>query len=189
MPIGGLCAGQLYLGGDGKLWHWDIFNQHVGTGAEHYAAPLQPSSPVEQGFALKVTAAGHSTIRCWTEPALPRFLSGASIPSPPWTIAKTALPVSVRLEAFSPFIPLNVDDSSLPVTVLRYQVKNTGTERLECELAGWLENAVCLHSGPPKAVTQVVQPLEKVTFLEHSAADVPLDQSSRGQARSAVRGF
>ena len=89
MPVGGLCAGQLYLGGDGKLWHWDIFNQHVGTGSEHYAAPLQPSSPVEQGFALKVTAAGHSTIRCWTEPALRRFLSGASIPSRPWTIATT----------------------------------------------------------------------------------------------------
>ena len=99
-----------------------------------------------------------------------------------------ALPVSVRLEAFSPFIPLNVDDSSLPVTVLCYQVKNTGTERLECELAGWLENAVCLHSGPPKAVTQVVQPLEKVTFLEHSAADVPLTVVPR-PGRSAVRGF
>src|SRR5712672_1620479 len=49
MPIGGICAGQLYLGGDGKLWHWDIFNQHIGTGDGHYAHPPKPSSPLEQG--------------------------------------------------------------------------------------------------------------------------------------------
>ena len=32
MPVGGLCAGQLYLGGDGRLWHWDLFNEHAATG-------------------------------------------------------------------------------------------------------------------------------------------------------------
>ncbi|MBN2271665.1 MAG: hypothetical protein JXN61_13685, partial [Sedimentisphaerales bacterium] len=52
MPIGGICSGQLYLGGDGRLWHWDIFNRLVHTGAEHYAKPMKPASPIDQGFAI-----------------------------------------------------------------------------------------------------------------------------------------
>ena len=68
MPIGGICAGQLYLGGDGRLWHWDLFNtpdasemnQYVGARYQH---PRQPASPLEQGFALKVLAGGKTSIR------------------------------------------------------------------------------------------------------------------------------
>ena len=63
MPIGGLCAGQLYLGGDGKLWHWDIFNRPMGTGDGNYAHPPTPSSPLEQGFALEITAGGKKQVR------------------------------------------------------------------------------------------------------------------------------
>ena len=55
MPIGGICAGQLYLGGDGKLWHWDIFNQPRRTDGSTYLHPLVQASPIEQGFALEVT--------------------------------------------------------------------------------------------------------------------------------------
>ena len=57
MPIGGIGAGQLYLGGDGKLWHWDIFNRPIHTGDANYAHPPLPSSPLEQGFAMQVEVA------------------------------------------------------------------------------------------------------------------------------------
>lgn len=147
MPIGGFCAGQLYLGGDGRLWHWDIFNQHIGTGAEHYARPLRPQSPLEQGFALQVTAGGQSQIRRLDRSGWQDIEFIGEYPIAYVNYRDAESPVSIQLEAFSPFIPLNVEDSSLPVTVLRYTVMNTSRQRVEVELAGWLENAVGLHSA------------------------------------------
>jgi uncharacterized protein (DUF608 family) len=51
----------------------------------------------------------------------------------------------VKLEAFSPFIPLNTDDSSLPATILHFTLHNHSQEPVEATLVGSLENAVLLH--------------------------------------------
>ena len=56
MPIGGICAGQLYLRGDGTLAEWGIFNvdRFTGFGDTSYRT-YTPPSPVEQGFGIAVT--------------------------------------------------------------------------------------------------------------------------------------
>ncbi len=147
MPIGGIYAGQLYLGGDGKLWHWDIFNRYAGTGAEHYAKPVRPASPFEHGFVLRLTTGGQT--RQWPlEGAHWRDISFiGEYPIGYVEYRDADCPAAVSLEAFSPFIPLNTDDSSLPATVLEYTVKNQGNAEMEVEVTGWLENPVCLFSS------------------------------------------
>jgi len=151
MPIGGICAGQLYLGGDGKLWHWDIFNQPMRTDGSHYQNPLMPASPLEQGFALEVTVGDKKEARPLNHSGFAEITFCGEYPIANLEYHDPQVPVSVALEAFSPFVPLNTEESSLPATVLRYTVKNTSSAKVDVRLAGWLENAACLFSAPGDA--------------------------------------
>lgn len=174
MPVGGICAGQLYLGGDGKLWHWDIFNQHIGTGSEHYAGPLTPSSPLEQGFAIRIRTRQATQTRTLDRRGFGRVTFRGEYPIGIVEYSGESSPVSVRLEAFSPFIPLSADDSCRPATVMQFTVKNAASEPLQCDLAGWLENAVGLGNEQGTRATRVLAPDGTgVTLLEHSAAVLP----------------
>jgi hypothetical protein len=141
LPVGGIGAGQLYLGGDGRLWHWDIFNRQEGTGAEHYAKPPLPSSPLQQRFSLKI---GEAT-RTLDRDGFSDIKFRGEYPLGIVEYADAAVPLTVKLEAFSPFIPLNTDDSSLPATILQFTLRNSSAAPVEAMLTGELENAVCLN--------------------------------------------
>jgi uncharacterized protein (DUF608 family) len=154
MPVGGICAGQLYLGGDGKLWLWDIFNlppppgYNSGAGP-HYEHPLEPTAPLEQGFALRVTSRHGTQVRSLDRNGFKEISFHGQYPIGRVEYVDRDCPVAATLEAYSPFIPLDVEDSELPATVLEFTVRNTGSEAVTLALAGWLENAVCLSSGQP----------------------------------------
>ena len=143
MPVGGICAGQMYLGGDGKLWHWGIFNQHRPTGDAGYRNPAPQNSSISQGFALHVSAGGKSEVCTLDRSGFSEVSFRGEYPIGMVQYSGSSLPITVALEAFSPFIPLSVDDSSLPATVMRFTVKNNSRDKLEATLFGWLENAVC----------------------------------------------
>ena len=148
MPVGGICTGQLYLGGDGRLWHWDIFNAPESSlfqlsSGPHYADPMKPAAPLEQGFALKVTGAQGEQVRRLDKTGFPGVTFLGQYPIGTVTYRDAACPGEVELEAYSPFIPLNAEDSGLPATVMEFTVKNTSAVAVGVELAGWLENAVC----------------------------------------------
>ncbi len=157
MPIGGICTGQLYLGGDGKLWHWDIFNLPASDNwrssqGPHYANPVRPSSPIEQGFALRVQIGDKHVTRPLDVTGFPQINFKGQYPIGFVEYRDPALPVEVDLEAFSPFIPGNADDSGLPCVILNYTVKNTSKEQVEISLAGWTQNPSCLQSGASECI-------------------------------------
>lgn len=178
MPIGGICSGQVYLGGNGRLWHWDIFNRRAPTDAAHYAKPLKPGSPLQQGFALRLKSDGKTLDRPLEAEHWPDVSFIGEYPIGFVDYEDPSFPVSVRLEAFSPFIPLATEDSSLPATILEFTVKNNGRTEIEVELGGWLENAVCLHSARGRGGFRTNRIVRKghLLWLECGAEDLPAEQ-------------
>lgn len=162
MPVGGFCAGTVYLGGDGRLWLWDIFNRDQegvlprptrlpeGAGVApntrgglNYVEPAPFTQPFRQEFALRV---GDRT-RPLDHTGFTKVTFEGRYPIGRVRYEDPDCPVHVELEAFSPFIPLNLDDSSLPATVMHYMLKNTSDQPVEVELRGVLQNAICADAG------------------------------------------
>ncbi len=172
MPVGGITCGTVYLGGDGKLWLWDIFNRNQNgvvsrnvaykgktidaQNGANYVSPLtnQPSL-FRQGFALRVKSGNQlDQVRTLDSAGWKDISFAGTYPVGTVQYADPACPVSVKLEAFSPFIPLNADDSGLPCTVMRYTLTNTGREKADIEIGGWLENPVGLYSATSVPITR-----------------------------------
>jgi non-lysosomal glucosylceramidase len=181
MPVGGLCSGQLYIGGDGRLWDWDIFNEDVATNETHYAQPPARTMPVVQGFAVSWGGGGAvlglPTIRDpMNEPVKYTDLSFCGeYPIAFVDCDLTGEAIKVSMEVFSPFIPLNVDDSSLPATIYRIKLKNFGRNPLEVNLFGYLENAVCRSTTVTGAGVKQNRTIRKphITKVECSVAPTP----------------
>jgi uncharacterized protein (DUF608 family) len=151
-PLGGIGTGNVSLGARGELRDWEIFN-HASKGSllpntffairaqagdrpavtKVLEGPIQPPHTLSHGYHPS-TAAG-----------LPR-LRGATFRGeyPFATIHFTDpdLPVEVSLEAYTPLIPLNPEDSGIPCAILRYHVANPSPEPATLSIVGSLINPV-----------------------------------------------
>jgi len=157
MPVGGLFTGTVYLGGDGRLWVWDVFNQdregivprevrYKGQklrmrGGANYVSPAPRTYPFDQGFGIRVDG----ELRTLDREGFVTVGFKGQYPIGEVTYADDDCPVTVRLEAYSPFIPLNTPDSSLPATVMSFTVRNTSSKQVTADVVGWMANPICLH--------------------------------------------
>ncbi|WP_182867967.1 GH116 family glycosyl-hydrolase [Rhodopirellula sp. JC639] len=169
MPVGGIGCGQLYLAGDGRLWLWDIFKcnytRERGHGQRiaaftlggHYAHPVaageeytnRNGADVAQGFEVRVRTSDRTITRTLDRQGFPDVTFRGEYPIGKVTYRDADVPVEVRLEAFSPFIPLAAKDSAIPATILSYTVTNPSQQPVEIDLGGWLQNATCPYTTDP----------------------------------------
>ena len=191
MAIGGICCGHVYLGGDGRLWHWDIFNKSIRTGSEHYRSPMEVRSTVDLGFAIRTDVGGEVRTRTLDKRGFGDLRFRGAYPLGLVEYADEECPVRVSLEAFSPFSPLDVDNSSLPLTVMRYTVRNTSQTGVACELVGRLRNPVLPNTGSPgeAELVNTVHRGKGATKLHCTAKPVAQEEQETRRADIALDDF
>ncbi len=141
-PIGGIGAGMFCLEGTGALSHLSIRNKPDLFNEPGFFAAIsikgQPGSarvlegpvPDWKKFGIKDAGLGQPG-KTW---GLARFREAefkARYPFASITLKDPKLSIDVQVTGWSPFIPTDADNSSLPVGGLEYRFSNTGARTLE----------------------------------------------------------
>lgn len=159
-PLGGIGAGCIGLGGNGRLIEFEIFNRpnknsyngftHIAVKAENETGVLdarvlngdlqppysgEPNGGNFGGFGFGVSRSALT--------GLPHFENSrftAKFPFASLDFTDSRFPGAVTLTAFNPFIPLNDKDSGLPAAFFEVTFSNPGAEELTYTAAFSLTN-------------------------------------------------
>lgn len=157
-PLGGVTAGSLSLGGRGQLRDWEIFNRPNKGYSPAYAFPsiriqTENAKPITRVLEARILPPydGQDGLGYSNVPGLSRIAAAefrGAYPFAQIRFKDDSLTVGIELEAFSPFIPHDPDDSGLPVTILRYKVHNPTSSSAKVSIAFSIDNPV----KPPQEV-------------------------------------
>jgi len=160
MPLGGIGTGTVSLTGRGGLRDWEIMNRPAKGYNPWFGQKRKRRSPF---FAINIQKGDSTSITRLIEGppkssdyegsqgstmenhGLPRFSTAtfdAAYPFGQAHLRDPSLPVNVTVKGFNPLIPGQVDDSSLPVAVLKYEVKNKTDDSLSVSIAGTIQNFI-----------------------------------------------
>ncbi len=156
LPIGGIGTGTVSLGGRGNLRDWEIMNRpakgyNPGAGRENSAF-----------FTLFTEMDGKKDLRLLEGPVpfylfegssgaiatnhgLPRFADvtfDAAYPFGQVNLRTPQIPVDVRIKAFNPLIPGDIDNSSIPMAVIDFELTNTSGKEISFSICGTLQNFI-----------------------------------------------
>ena len=146
-PLGGIGTGNVSIGARGEWRDWELWGR-----------PAKGNTLPNTFWAIRTVSAGRAVSKVLEAPIRPPYTrargyhpgTAAGLPhvaaaelSGEYPFVRVAyedpdLPVLVRLEAFTPLVPLDADDSGIPCAVLTHTVTNAGDEPVDVTLAGSL---------------------------------------------------
>lgn len=151
-PLGGIGTGNVSLGARGDLRDWEIFNTPAkgnllpNTFFALYVKPEgeSPTTRVLEGpIAPPHTLShGYHPITTAGLPRLENCTFRGEYPFAQIQFADTSVPLEISLEAYTPLVPLNPEDSGIPCAIFTYTLRNTSSKAVALTLAGSIMNPV-----------------------------------------------
>ena len=157
-PIGGIGAGMFCMEGTGALSHLsvnnkpEIYNEPFAfaaisvKGFENGAKVLEAPVPTWKLFGTGGTGNGSSGKNY----GLPRFENGRFLSRFPFAsleLTDKDIPLHVEVLGWSPFIPTDEDNSSLPTGAMEYHFKNNSTKPVEAVFSWNARNFIAEKNG------------------------------------------
>lgn len=188
--LGGIGTGNVSIGARGEFRDWEIFNW-PGKGNympfTFFAIRVQDEAGAVSVAVLESEISGpHAKSHGYFNgelAGLPRFRTSRMWSLYPYVFVELTspdFPVSVVLQAFTPFVPLDEQDSGIPGAVIRYQVRNLTGQPLQTSVVGSLTNALGFQGydvfGNLKLSGSVQNELRRdggLTGLSYSSDDAP----------------
>lgn len=150
--LGGIGTGNISVGARGELKDWEIFNwpgkntkfpfSFFAIRGENEDMKAPVAKILESRMHPPYTSShGYLQHELMNLPRLEDSTMTCEYPFANVDFKDSELPLQISMEAFTPFIPLNSDDSGIPATVIRYKVKNTAKVKTNVSVVGTLPNA------------------------------------------------
>ncbi len=174
MPVGGIGTGTVSLSGYGALVDWEIMSRpakgfnplyagvDVINRAPFFAIYIKEEGKKGQAVLMEGPVPEYYDEGFYGSKApnhgLPRFEEATFQTAYPFgqvLLRDKDLPVDITVGAFNPLIPGNTEESSLPIAVLSYKVKNTSDKPITISLAGNIPNFIGYDGKEGKAYQNI----------------------------------
>lgn len=151
-PLGGIGTGTVSVGARGEFRDWEIANQPDKGSWLPFTFFAIRAQPQDGDAVTRVLESrihpphegdsGHHIGKVAGLPRLQHSRMRGEYPLLEIAFEDEVLPVDVRLEAFTPLVPLDVHASGLPGAVLRYVVSNPSSGPVAVTVAGSMSSPI-----------------------------------------------
>lgn len=158
MALGGVGSGWFELRHDGRFYNWSILNNEpygtgprlgaIGENALFFLVRYEVKGEQPRIKILEIpdrhNVAAQSS-QLFSYPfitGIERIGYDASFPFSRLRFTDGEMPLVIEMEAFSPFIPHDVKNSSLPAAVFNFKITSTSARPVRVELIGSFENMI-----------------------------------------------